>query len=131
MNWENCEEVKNSFTTAINGRGLISWVAVMVAGSKVDILSLIILSMRIKPTRKRFCSSSDNVLTRRLPKWSTWSGFEPGVLFNLITSFTTSTKSSMVKIRSSFSMSFAASPFVGAMCGKRCQVFQRPTFDRS
>ena len=38
-------------TTAISGRGLISWAAVMVLMSAVDILSLIFLSIRIIPRR--------------------------------------------------------------------------------
>ena len=101
------------------------------AGSSVDILSLMILSMRIKPTRNLFCSNSDKVLTLRFPKWSTWSALALGLLFNLITSFTTSARSSIFKILFSFPISFVSSFLAGAKLVKRCQVFHRPTFERS
>src|SRR3989344_3812527 len=107
----------------------------MVVGSKVDILSLIILSILIIPTLNLFCKSSDNVLSLLFAKWSTWSAFASGLLFNLIISFTTSTISVNFKILSSFEISLSTPAgvgfLVGAKFGSLCHVFHLPTFDKS
>ncbi len=70
MNWDSWLEPKNSLMAATTGRALISEAAVTVLGSEMVIRSLMIRSIRIRPMRNWFWSSSPTGLTRRLPRWS-------------------------------------------------------------
>ena len=70
MNCESCEEPKNSFTTAETGLALIRSCGIRFVMSEIDIRSLTARSMRVRPTRNWFSSSSPTERTRRLPRWS-------------------------------------------------------------
>ena len=70
MNWLSCEDPKNSFTTAETGFALIRSCGIRLVMSEIDIRSLTARSIRVKPTRNWFSSSSPTERTRRLPRWS-------------------------------------------------------------
>ena len=70
MNCESWEEPKNSLTTAETGLALIRSCGIRLVMSEIDIRSLTARSMRVRPTRNWFSSSSPTERTRRLPRWS-------------------------------------------------------------
>ena len=74
MNWLSGEEPKNSLMAAVTGRMLMRLCGVTMSRSCRVILSRMTRSMREKPMRNWFCSSSPTLRTRRLPRWSMSSG---------------------------------------------------------
>ena len=70
MNWDSCEEPKNSLTTADTGFAFTRSCGMRLSMSAMDIRSLIARSMRVRPTRNWFSSSSPTDRTRRFPRWS-------------------------------------------------------------
>ena len=58
MNCESCELAKNSLSAAVIGLELTSCVGVTVSRSITVILSFAIRSVRRRPTRNLFCTSS-------------------------------------------------------------------------
>ena len=71
MNWESWELPKNSLRAAMTGLELIrSWGMAEARSAVTVIFSLIVRSMRVRPMRKAFSTSSPIDRTRRLPRWS-------------------------------------------------------------
>src|ERR1051326_2376152 len=71
MNWDSCEDPKNSRIAAMTGFALIRSCGIAVAISwYTDIFSLMARSIRTRPMRNWFSSSSPTERTRRLPRWS-------------------------------------------------------------
>ena len=70
INWDNCEEEKNSLIAAVNGRILVSDCGVIESTSDNDILSFTTRSILDKPILNWFWINSPTERTRRLPKWS-------------------------------------------------------------
>src|SRR5881296_3098191 len=70
MNCESCEDPKNSLTTADTDLALIRSCGIRFVMSEIDIRSLTARSIRVRPTRNWFSSSSPTDRTRRLPRWS-------------------------------------------------------------
>ncbi len=67
MNCESCEEPKNSFTAAITGLALMRSRGIAFSMSWWIVMrSLMARSMRTRPTRNWFSSSSPTARTRRL-----------------------------------------------------------------
>jgi hypothetical protein len=70
MNCDSCDEPKNSRTAAAAGLALIRSCGITVSISTDDMRSLMARSMRSRPTRYWFSSSSPTERTRRLPRLS-------------------------------------------------------------
>src|SRR5947207_3109216 len=70
MNCESCDDPKNSFTTAETGFALMRSCGIRFVMSEMDIRSFTARSIRVRPTRNWFSSSSPTDRTRRLPRWS-------------------------------------------------------------
>ena len=70
MNWESCEEPKNSRTAAAAGLALMRSCGITVSMSTELMRSLMARSMRRRPRRYWFSISSPTERTRRLPRWS-------------------------------------------------------------
>src|SRR5437899_638266 len=98
MNWESWLDPKNSLMAATTGRALISEAPVTVAASQMVMRCLMIRSMRIRPMRNWFCSSSPTARTRRLPRWS-MSSASPTPLSRLMSFFMIASKLSLSQTR--------------------------------
>ena len=70
MNWESCEEPKNSLIALLTGLTLTTLWGVIDSSSWVVIRSLTTRSIRYIPIRNASCTSSPTVLRRLLPKCS-------------------------------------------------------------
>ena len=70
MNWDSCEEPKNSLMAATMGRMFTRLCGVISSGSCMLMRSRTTRSMRDRPMRNWFWISSPTVRMRRLPKWS-------------------------------------------------------------
>ncbi len=70
MNWDSCEDPKNSLMAATTGRMLMSVCGVIASTSWVVMRSRTTRSIRERPMRTWFWISSPTERTRRLPKWS-------------------------------------------------------------
>ena len=71
MNWDSCELPKNSLRAAMTGLELMrSWGMAAARSAVMVIFSLIVRSIRVRPMRKAFSTSSPTDRTRRLPRWS-------------------------------------------------------------
>ena len=103
MNCDSWLEPKNSLIAATTGRALMSDADVTVCGSLIVMRSLMIRSIRIRPMRNWFCSSSPTARTRRLPRWSMSSGicFSRGALFSSMSLRRIAMKSPFSRMRSS------------------------------
>ncbi len=77
MNWDSWELPKNSLSAAMTGLELMrSWGMAAARSAVMVIFSLIVRSIRVRPMRKAFSTSSPTDRTRRLPRWS-MSSTEP------------------------------------------------------
>src|SRR3546814_4021666 len=94
MNCESCDEPKNSRTAATAGLALIRSFGITVDTSTDDMRSLTARSMRSRPTRYWFSSSSPTERTRRLPRLSI-SSISPLPSFRFTSSLTTARMSSL------------------------------------
>ena len=98
MNCESWDEPKNSLITAVTGLALIRSCGMSVSISCRLMRSLMARSMRTRPMRYWFSSSSPTARTRRLPRWSMSSmsrSFEP--FFRSMRKRTTSRTSRLVR----------------------------------
>ena len=128
MNWESCEEPKNSLMAATTGRALIRLAAVTVAASQMVIRSLMIRSIRISPIRNWFWRSSPTARTRRLPRWS-MSSDSPWPLLSEISLRTMETKSWLSSTRRSLSRARSRASSSGMP--RFLSSLKRPTLLRS
>ena len=120
MNCESCEEPKNSRTAAAAGFALIRSCGMTVSISTELMRSLIARSMRSRPTRYWFSSSSPTERTRRLPRLS-MSSISPRPSRRPTRVFSTASTSSLRSTRTSS----------GQSSSRRMFIFTRPTEDRS
>ena len=120
MNCDSCDEPKNSRTAATAGLALIRSFGITVDTSTELIRSLTARSMRRRPTRYWFSSSSPTERTRRLPRLS-MSSISPLPSLRFTSSLTTARMSS---VRSVVIVSSASRP-------KRMLSLTRPTADKS
>ncbi len=120
MNWESCEEPKNSRTAAAAGLALIRSCGMTVSMSTLDMRSLIARSMRKRPTRYWFSNSSPTERTRRLPRLS-MSSISPRPSRRPTRVLSTSSTSSLRITRMSS----------GQSSSRRMFIFTRPTEERS
>ena len=78
MNWDSCEEPKNSLMAATIGRMLMRLCGVISSMSWELMRSRTTRSIRLMPMRNWLATSSPTVRMRRLPKWSMSSVLKPG-----------------------------------------------------
>ena len=128
MNCESWLEPKNSLIAATTGRALIRLADVTVAASVMVMRSLMIRSMRIRPMRNWFCSSSPTARTRRLPRWS-MSSASPVPLLSAISLRMIETKSWLSSTRRS--RSWARSRASSSGTPRFLSSLKRPTLERS
>ena len=120
MNWLSCEEPKNSFIAAVTGFAFIRSCGMMFSRSWRLMRSLMVRSIRTRPMRNWFSSSSPTLLTRRLPRWS-MSSTSPLPVLRSIRYLMVSRMSSFVSTL--FSMSTSRPSFLF--------IFSLPTGERS
>ncbi len=120
MNWDSCEEPKNSRTAAAAGLALIRSCGMTVSISTELMRSLMARSMRSRPTRYWFSISSPTERTRRLPRWS-MSSMSP----------LPSRRSTSVLMTARMSSLRSVRMVSGASRSRRMFILTRPTADRS
>ncbi|MNN59614.1 hypothetical protein D3C81_1747420 [compost metagenome] len=121
MNCDSCDEPKNSRTAAAAGLALIRSCGMTVSISTELMRSLMARSMRSRPTRYWFSSSSPTERTRRLPRLS-MSSISPRPSFRPTRICSTFSTSSFCRTRISSETSGVS---------RRMFIFTRPTADRS
>ncbi len=121
MNCDSCEEPKNSLIAAMTGFELIRSCGIAESMSWwTDIFSLIARSMRTRPMRNWFSSSSPTARTRRLPRLS-MSSTRP-------TSFCRRSRYSMTRKKSSADKVFWST---GTSVSSLMLNLKRPTREKS
>ncbi|MNY02480.1 hypothetical protein D3C86_1350520 [compost metagenome] len=121
MNCDSCDEPKNSRTAAAAGLALIRSCGMTVSISTELMRSLMARSMRSRPTRYWFSSSSPTERTRRLPRLS-MSSISPRPSFRPTRICSTFSTSSFCRTRISSETSGVS---------RRMFILTRPTADRS